>query len=884
MNAKLLAQESKRLRKDYQKPPFEIEHVTLDIELSIDLTRITIELDIRFYDRNNIPSTIRLDGDKKNFQHLYVNNIFWEDYTLEEDHLSINLHQRNDDNQLRVTITTEVRPQENKYFEGIFVSNGVILTHCEPRGFHRFTYFLDRPDILSTYRVTLRAKQCDFPTLLSNGELVSSAKLSSGLHQATWYDLIPKPCYLFAMVAGDLVNNSRLVHSTHDVISVNVWSKKSVRHETAFLLDTICNVINWDQNTNNLKYGGSQFNAVVVDQFNFGAMENSGLNIFDSSIVLTNPEYTLDEEYAAAETIAAHEYLHNWSGNRVTIRDWFELTLKEGLTVFRDQEFTARNMDTVTGRAAHRIRTIMSLRSRQFKEDMSLSSHPIRADSCTTISALFTSTVYSKGAEVVRMLKTILGNSNFENGLRYFLENWDGSAATCDDFIQAFSDKSDRKLDQFINWYSSRGTPIVDVSENYDPHLMTYELTLEQRQNHTLTEDSPALLIPITIKLLPAKRNNNEQKEMKEQVLELTEKKQTFSFYNIQDKPILSINRSPHAPIIIDQEKTTSETVFHLLHESDPIVCWDLTSKIYESIIINGASIPYDFFEYLKTTIGNSQLNHRYRALLLTLPSSERLAQKGKSYDPIALFHNRSHLQKLLGQKLADTLNRQYVLSSQGASKRGMEEHDREQRYLKNTCLDLLCAGNAAQAELLARTQYETSENHTDEWRALMCLIRYSSDNVEKLLREVYEKYQGRQKILSRWIGLHTLVPKHPSATPQSYLDTLDQLISKEFVHKNPSIDIFSLIDALRINNPIVFHALDGSGYKFWIRHLISLDKQNAKLGAQLIRIVNDSNRWAVIHRTILHQVLEQNITSIHALSPNTRYLVENVLSSLSDN
>ena len=884
MNANQIVQESKKFRKDYQNPPFEIKHVTLDIELSITIVKISIELEIQFQHYKNKPSTIKLDGDINNFQQLYLNNTLWNDYQLEEDHLIINLQHQNNNSQLRVKIITHVHPQANKSSEGIFISNGVILTHCEPLGFHRFTYFLDRPDVLSTYHVTLRAKQSDFPTLLSNGELISSSELNSGLHQATWDDPIPKPCYLFAIVAGDLVKNSKLLRNTENNISVNVWSKKNVLHETDFLLDTICNVINWDQNTNKLQYGRSQFNAVIVDNFNSGAMENSGLNIFDSNVVLTNPKYTLDEEYAAAETIAAHEYLHNWSGNRVTIRDWFELTLKEGLTVFRDQEFTARNMDTLTSKAAHRIKTIMSLRNRQFKEDMSLSSHPIRVDSYTTTSTLFTGTVYSKGAEVVRMLKTILGDPNFKNGLHYFLEEWDGSAATCDDFIQAFSDKSGRNLDQFINWYSSRGTPVIDISENYDPHSMTHEVTLQQQKNQASTGDSSLLLIPITIKLLPGKRNNNdENEETKEQVLELSKKKQTFSFYNVRDKPILSINRSPHAPLIIDQKKTTSETVCHLLEEDDPIVCWDLTSKIYESIIINGTTIPNGFIEYLNETIGDSQLNHRYRALLLTLPSSEYLSQKGNSYDPITLFHNRSRLQKLLGQKLTETLNGQYVLSSQGISKRHMEEHDRGKRYLKNTCLDFLCAGDAAQAELLARVQYETNENYTDEWRALMCLIRYSSDNVEQLLLEVCKKYRDRGKILSRWIGLHTLVPKDPTATPQSYLDTLGQLTSKEFFNKNSSVDTFSLIDSLRINNPIVFHALDGSGYKFWIRHLISLDKQNPKLSAQLIRIINDSSRWTRIHRTILHQVLEQNLKSINTLSPNTRYLLEEVLSSPRD-
>jgi len=884
MNANKILQESKKFRKDYQKPPFEIKHVNLDVELSITIAKISIELEIQFQHQTNKPSTIKLDGDIDNFQQLYLNNTLWKDYQLEKDYLVVNLHHQNNNSQLRVKIITHVNPQENKSPEGIFVSDGVILTHCEPAGFHKFTYFLDRPDVLSTYHVTLRAKRCDFPTLLSNGEPISSSELSSGLHQVTWDDPIPKPCYLFAIVAGDLVNNSKLLRNTENNITVNVWSKKNVLHETNFLLETICNVIDWDQNTNKLKYGRSQFNAVIVDNFNSGAMENSGLNIFDSNVVLTNPKYTLDEEYGAAETIAAHEYLHNWSGNRVTIRDWFELTLKEGLTVFRDQEFTARNMDTVTSKAAHRIKTIMSLRNRQFKEDKSLSSHPIRADSYSTTSALFTGTVYSKGAEVVRMLKTLLSAPNFQNGLHYFFEEWDGQAATCDDFIRAFTAESGRNLDQFINWYESRGTPIVDVFENYDPHSMTYEVTLQQQKNQADKGNSSLLLIPITIKLLPGKRTIEKHEETKEQVLELSKKKQTFTFYNVRDKPILSINRSPHAPLIIKQKKTTSETLCHLLEEDDPIVCWDLTSKIYESIIINGTTIPNVFIHYLNKIIENSQLNHRYRALLLTLPSSEYLSQKEKSYDPITLFHNRSRLQKLMGQKLKKTLNRQYTLLSQGTSKRHMEEDDRGKRYLKNTCLDLLCAGDAAQAELLARTQYETNENYTDEWRALVCLIRYGSDNVEKLLLEVSEKYRGREKILSRLIGLHTLIPKDPSETPQSYIDTLDHLISKEFFNKKYSVDTFSLIDSLRINNPIVFHALDGSGYKFWISHLISLDKQNPKLSAQLIRIIDDSSRWTMSHRTILYQVLDQNINSINTLSPNTRNRLEEILSALRDN
>ena len=768
--------------------------------------------------------------------------------------------------EVTLEIETLCAPELNTTLSGLYVSNGSFYTQCEAEGFRRITYFPDRPDVMAKYTVMLRADKARYPVLLSNGNLLEQGDLDDGRHYAKWEDPFKKPSYLFALVAARLVcqEETYTLKSGREVL-LQVWVEEGNLDKTDYAMQSLKNSIRWDEERFGLELDLDRFMIVAVGDFNMGAMENKGLNIFNTKFVLANSRVATDIDYAGIEAVVGHEYFHNWTGNRVTCRDWFQLSLKEGLTVFRDQEFSADMIGTASGRAVTRIDQVRTLRQAQFPEDAGPMAHPVRPDSFVEINNFYTVTVYEKGAEVVRMYQTLLGREGFRKGMDLYFERHDGQAVQCDDFRAAMADANGRNLDQFERWYSQAGTPIVTAATRYDADAQTYEITLSQRCPDTPGQTNKLPFhIPVAVGLLDA-----EGKDMAlaldgavvgstTAVLELKEAEQTFRFTNVREAPVPSILRDFSAPIVLEYPYTDAELLHLFRYDSDAVNRWEAGQRLgmerllkLTAAVASGATLELDdtFIAAQRAVLVDESLDAAFRELALVLPSETIIAEQMEVVDPHAIHAARQFMRRTIARELAPELLAQYQ-ANQTPGPYSPDAQSAGKRGLKNLALAYLLIDPGSAELKLAQQQFEQATNMTDRAAALVALI-HSGEDARSYLQSFYDDFSNEALVVDKWFAMQAAAPNTDVAAVRKLMQ------HPAFTLKNPNRArslIFSFCNA----NPSQFHAKDGSAYEFWAEHVIALDALNPQVAARLARSMDRWRRYAPELQEQMRRALEK--------------------------
>ena len=850
--------------KDYQVPAFLIDHTQLHFELMTDYTQVSATLTMRRNPESTEPSAdLFLHGDKElTLLSLQIDGEQLSSSSFQRDDQGLTLYNLLDAFSLK--IVTQIYPDKNTALEGLYRSGGMFCTQCEAEGFRRITFFQDRPDVMSVFDTTLSADKALYPVLLSNGNLVDSGDSAKGRHFASWHDPHPKPAYLFALVAGDLAHiEASFTTMSGKEISLKVFADAKDLDKLDYAMQSLKKSMRWDEQVYGREYDLEVFNIVAVDFFNMGAMENKGLNIFNTSCVLAHPETTTDASFQRVEAIVAHEYFHNWSGNRVTCRDWFQLSLKEGFTVFRDSQFSAdMNSSTVK-----RIEDVRLLRTAQFSEDAGPMAHAIRPASFIEISNFYTMTVYEKGAEVVRMLHTFLGAEKFREGSDLYFSRHDGQAVTTDDFISAMQDVSGRDFSQFKNWYNQAGTPVLTVTDEYDAQLQCYQIHISQYCPATpgQTEKLPYHL-PFCLGLLDENGSDIELAEGESSLLELTETSQTFVFHNIAVKPVPSLLRGFSAPVKLEYAYSREQLVFLISHDADGFNRWEASQKLAAEIIlelveklVNGEELSLDhcLVEAYRAVISDENLDKAMITQVITLPSEQYLAQLCTEVDVSNIHRARQFVRQQLAAALESEFLAAYQGARQAAGRYDPSAQSIAKRSLQNLSLGYLMALNKECHLALARRQYDTADNMTDSMAALALVVHSQFTQVaEDLLSNFYLKWQEDTLVINQWFSVQASDPK---AGTLAKVQQLMKHPAFDFVNPNK---VRSLVASFCMQNPINFHAEDGSGYLFLADQIIALDKTNPQLAARLIGPLSKWSSYAKVRQSQIREQLNRILGS----------------------
>ena len=821
-----------KYRLDYKAPDFTITDIDLDFDLAADIT--TVIARSRVVKKNKQAKDLILDGEDLKLISININEQPWQDYQITKTGLII----QNVPSEFILTIVNDIKPIDNTGLEGLYVSGEALCTQCEAEGFRHITYYLDRPDVLARFSTRITANKQNYPYLLSNGNRIAQGELADGRHWVQWQDPFPKPAYLFALVAGDFdILRDQFTTQSNRKVDLEIYVDKGNLDRSHWAMASLKNSMRWDETRFGLEYDLDIFMIVAVDFFNMGAMENKGLNIFNSKYILAKPETATDTDYLGIEGVVGHEYFHNWTGNRVTCRDWFQLSLKEGLTVFRDQEFSA----DMGSRAVKRIDDVKLMRTVQFAEDASPMSHPIRPDQVIEMNNFYTVTVYEKGAEVIRMMHTLLGEDKFQAGMKLYFERHDGSAATCDDFVAAMQDASGIDLTQFKLWYSQSGTPELMVTDSYDPKNQQYTLTVEQHTPATQDQaEKQALHIPLDIELY---QHNGQVMTLQYQgkpihhVLNLTQPKQQFIFDHINEKPIISLLRDFSAPVKLTYDYLDDDLIFLMQHATNAFSRYDasqmLLAKYVRLNVVNyqenrELTLPESVLDAFRAVLLSETTDPALIAQILTLPSENELANLFKVIDPAAIYQVRQFLLSRFANELNDELNAVYFNNK--AVDYHIEHIDIAKRSLKNCCLTLLAyADNKSHANTLVSQQYYQANNMTDCLAALTVRVKTQLDCSNELLTDFDEKWHQDGLVMDKWLSLNATSPD------TEVLSTVKKLLThRSFSMSNPN-RIRALIGAFVNNNLVAFHAQDGSGYHFLVEILTELNQKNPQVAARLI-------------------------------------------------
>src|SRR5229473_2194115 len=791
---------------DYRPPDFVVDTVDLVFDLGEADTRVASHVTLR---RNPTAATpggpLRLDGDEVELVALALDgrSLAPADYQREPDG---GLVVPEVPDSFALDIETRINPQGNTALSGLYISGGNFCTQCEPEGFRRITYFLDRPDVMARYTVTIRADKTRHPVLLSNGNPAGTGDLADGRHWARWVDPHPKPSYLFALVAGDLVavEDSFTTRSGRQV-PLAIWVRRGDEDKCGHAMASLKKAMRWDEEVFGFEYDLDVFNIVAVSDFNMGAMENKGLNIFNTRYVLAQPATATDTDYQNIEAVIAHEYFHNWTGDRVTCRDWFQLSLKEGLTVFRDQLFSA----DLYSRAMTRIQEVRNLRAAQFPEDAGPMKHPVRPQSYMEIRNFYTMTVYEKGAEVVRMQHSLLGEEKFQAGMRLYFERHDGQAVTCDDFVQAMQDASGIDLSQFKLWYDVAGTPVLDCKGSYESGRFT--LTVKQSMN-------PPFHIPLAVKIGP-----------QEQVLSIKRPEEEFVFRNLKSKPVPSLLRRFSAPVILNYPFTEEELVHLMARDDDAFNRWEAGQRLAASIILDRKGAPSRAFLDASRSI-LSDRDPAFAAEALTLPPEAFLAEQMQVVDPDLLHDSRNELRRALAQGLKDELFSKYEeLRVAGAY--SPDAVSAGKRALRNLSLGFLSELGMSR---VAYEQLQQADNMTDAMAALSCLANLDCPERQPALDAFYEKWQHEPLVVDKWLAVQS-TSRLPDTLPR-----VKRLLSHPAFDIKVPNKVYALIRGFASNH-VRFHAADGAGYAFLADQIIALNALNPQVAARMARAFD---RW----------------------------------------
>ena len=845
-------------RKDYTAPAYQVETVEIGFDLDPALTRVATRLTMKRSPAGP-GGGIVLYGDEVELVALRMNGkaLGRRDYQLKDGSLTI----PGAPDEAILEIETALNPQDNTSLMGLYVSNGNFFTQCEAEGFRKITFFPDRPDVMAKYTVMLRADKEKYPVLLSNGNLVEQGDLGDGRHYALWEDPFKKPSYLFALVAGCLVcQEERFTLKSGREVLLQVWVERGNLDKTGHAMESLKNSIRWDEERFGLELDLDRFMIVAVGDFNMGAMENKGLNIFNTKFVLANSRIATDVDYANIEAVVGHEYFHNWTGNRVTCRDWFQLSLKEGLTVFRDQEFSADMIGTASGRAVKRIEDVRVLRQAQFPEDAGPMAHPVRPDSYVEINNFYTVTVYEKGAEVVRMYQTLFGRDGFRKGMDLYFQRHDGQAVACDDFRAAMADANGATLEQFERWYSQAGTPRVRAETRYDAERQEYEITLTQSCPPTPGQKKKLPFhIPVAVGLLDsqgrdmplalsgaAQETGGNGQGASTLVLELTEATQTFRLAGIPENPVPSLLRNFSAPVVLEYDYSDEALAFLMAHDSDPFNRWEAGQRLATARLLGLAAAATEgrpleeavpgqaaFCDILRATLNDTGLDPAFRSLALALPSETLIAEQMDAIDPQAIHRARQHLRCALASALRGDLRDAYDVNhtpglySPDAASAG-------KRALKNLALSYLCELKDSGGYRLAQAQCERAGNMTDRMAALTALVNSGAQDKAAALETFYSEFEDEPLVVDKWFMLQAM------ARGTSVEDVRQLMRHPAFTLKNPN-RARSLVFSFCNGNPARFHAADGSGYAFWAEQVIALNAINPQVAARLARALD---RW----------------------------------------
>ena len=832
---------------DYRPLPFHVEEVALTFDLDADKTVVTAK------------AHYRSDGDEPLILHgadLTLRSIALNGetpaYTIDGETLTIPSVPQT----FLLEVVTEVSPRANTALEGLYLSGDILCTQNEPEGFRHITYFLDRPDIMTRYTTTLIADKERYPVLLSNGNPIDSGNSPDGKHWVCWQDPFPKPSYLFAVVAGNLgMISDTFTTMSGRTIDLRIYCDPGEEGKCHHAMRSLKKAMKWDEEVYGLEYDLDIFMIVAVDSFNFGAMENKGLNIFNSSCALADEHSATDDNFVRVEGVIAHEYFHNWTGNRVTCRDWFQLTLKEGLTVFRDQEFTA----DMHSRPVKRIEDVEVLRRAQFTEDSGPTAHPIKPKHYLQINNFYTATVYNKGAEVIRMIHTLLGHTTFCKGIATYFSLFDGQAVTTEDFIHAMEVASGRDLTNFSRWYHQAGTPTITASYDYDAAAQRFTLTLEQK-------DAP-LVCPIAFGLL----GSDGSALMETQLLLLEEKRQLFTFDQITEPPIPSLNRGFSAPVIVEAPYSTDDLAFLMAHDSDPFNRWDAGQELAMRMILDQLNeaefIPNKrYFEAFSALLADD-IDPAFRAIAITLPSETIIAQKMEVIDFAAIHRAREGALTALSNHFYDTFLALYH-SNCSSGDYTLDAKAIGQRALKNRCLAYLLQSGRQEAFELASKQFESATNMTDEIAALSAIVNNGSPDSSRCLAAFFDKWKDDHLVVCKWLAAQA-ASKQPGA-----LERVRALIDHPiYDDKVPNL-VRALLGAFMQNHAQLHQP---AGYAFIGEQIAHMDSINPHIAAILAGTFKKLAKVDSQRQQLMRSEIEK-LLAIETLSTNTYEILSKCL------
>ena len=834
-------------REDYRIPDFLIDEVDLDFDLRDDGTTVRSRLMVR---RNPAArdgsAPLSLDGEELGLTSVAIDGkpLGPDRYRLEAERLVIDKVP----DRFELAVTTEIQPHKNTALSGLYISGGNYCTQCEAEGFRRITFFADRPDVMARYTTRIAADKARYPVLLANGNPDGAGDLPGGRHWARWVDPFPKPSYLFALVAGDLkALEDRFTTRSGREVTLRIFVRAEDLEKCGHAMASLKKAMRWDEELYGREYDLDLFMIVAVSDFNFGAMENKGLNIFNTKYVLAKPETATDADYLAIEGVVAHEYFHNWTGNRITCRDWFQLSLKEGLTVFRDQEFSS----DMNSRAVKRIADVRRLRAAQFPEDAGPTAHPVRPDSYIAIDNFYTPTVYEKGAEVIRMMHTLLGADRFRAGMDLYFERHDGQAVTCEDFVKAMEDASGVDLGQFRLWYAQAGTPEIELEERWDEAARALELVFRQKIPPTPGQpDKKPMVIPLALGLLdrtggelPARLHGENEGREGTRVLPLRRSEERVRLDGLAERPAVSLLRGFSAPVRV-KAPSRERLAFLFAHDTDPFARWEAGQQLAASLLLemaagwqSGEASALDpaFIEAVGRTLSDPKLDPAFRAEAISLPSEAFLADQMEVADPEAVFMAREQARRAIASALSDQLLAAYEANrEQGAY--SIEPAAMGRRALKNAALSYLAApGGNARGLALAASQYRQGGNMTDVLAALSLLADREEPEREAAFAEFYERWRDEALVIDKWFALQAV-----SRLPDTLARVRALLQHPAFTYATPN-RVYALIANFASSNPVRFHAADGSGYRFLADQVLVLDPRNPQVAS---RIVTPLGRW----------------------------------------
>ncbi len=875
--------------KDYQPPVCRLNSVDLHFELDEDVTHVTARLSVAMLP-SALGQSLRLDGNGLDLVSIKIDDmpLAGSDFENESEHLTI----LSPPSSFTLEIETAIKPQENTSLEGLYKSSGNFCTQCEPEGFRAITYFPDHPDVMTTFTTTIVAEKKRYPVLLSNGNKVGEGSIENGRHWVKWHDPFPKPSYLFALVAGDLaVVEDHFTTASERDVTLRIFVEPSNEDRCGYAMDSLKRAMRWDEETFGLEYDLDVFMIVAVSDFNFGAMENKGLNIFNAKYILANAETATDRDFAGIEAVVAHEYFHNWTGNRVTCRDWFQLSLKEGLTVFRDQEFSA----DMRSRAVKRIGDVRTLRAAQFPEDAGPLAHSVRPDSYIVINNFYTATVYVKGAEVVRMVHTLIGAEAFRKGLDLYFERHDGQAVTTEDFLAAMADASGQNLDQFALWYAQAGTPEITVTDAYDQSAGSYSITVEQSSPATPGQPGKKpLQIPLAIGLLDQTGNEMPLKLESDPVnaqasgtrlLQLNAPRQTFHFAEVSERPIPSLMRGFSAPVKLKASISDEDRAVLFSHDSDLFNRWEAGQQLALTLLLDAVDAHSASSEHAdKTTFPNADLyvsaigelladdglEHAFVAEAILLPTEAYVCDQLDLFNIEAVHWAREQLRKTIAQRLFEPLFASYH-GHNSNHPYSPDAADAGSRSKRNAALYFLTSLDDPEMLALCVAQYHNANNMTDRMAALTMLADIDNPARVEALEDFYNRWQNDALVVDKWFAIQA------SSALDDTLDTVKRLQHHDaFSLHNPN-RVRALIGAFASGNALRFHRADGAGYRFLTDCVLELDELNPQVAARLLSPFGpwrryDSDRQALI-KSQIERVLKKD-----GLSPGTYEIASKTL------